>query len=360
MRVTALDVRDVRRIARAAIEPGDVNVLFGANASGKTSLLEALHFLGTGRSFVGGRADALVRSGAGPLRVVGRLVDQGGRSHRVGVERARGAPLRMRLDGRNVERLAELAQCLPVVALHPGSHEILAGGPGERRRLLDWALFHVEQGYLVQWQRFRRALAQRNAALQRGPSLAEAAAWESELAAAAEVIDAHRSAYVDRLAARVDALGEELLREPAAIELGFRRGWSVERSLGEVLAEQRREDRERGWTAAGPHRADLRVRVDGWDSRNRVSRGQQKLLAYLLRLAQVQDLAEHAARPVVLLDDVAAELDSDHRARVVAATVATGVQVFLSALEPESVTLPPASRTSWFHVEQGGVREVLQ
>ncbi len=360
LRLSAVDIRNVRILAQAALEPSEINVLFGPNGSGKTSVLEAIHYLCTGRTFAGGRVEALVRTGAERLRVVGRGMDARGRMHRFGVEQGRRGGRHMRLDGRTVDRIAEIAVYLPVVALHPGSHEILAGGPSERRRLLDWGLFHVEQGYLAQWQRYRRVLVQRNASLQRRRSDSEVAIWEPELGAAAEAIDRSRRAYVEGLQAEINRVGPTLLREGEGIELAYRPGWPEGTALSDVLRERRSADRERGWTGVGAHRADLILRLDGKDTRNRVSRGQQKLLVYLLRLAQLHDLVAKGGRPMLLLDDLSAELDADHRERVMAEAVATGGQVFVTALEPDRVPVAADCSPAWFHVEQGQVREVVQ
>lgn len=361
MRLTAVDIRDVRVVARAAFEPGSLNLFHGPNAAGKTSLLEALHLLGFGRSFTGGRPDGLIRSGAGPMRVVARLAGAEGVTHRLGIERSVGGGLRMRMDGRNVERVAELAHALPMVAVHPGSHEVLAGGPGERRRLLDWGLFHVEQSYHRLWQRYRRAVAQRNALLRAGAADRELGAWEPELVVAATEMDRQRRLYVESLQGWVDELAGRIMRSGGEIVLRYRPGWPEEETLEQALRSRRGRDRELHATSVGPHRAELSVRMNGRDSRNRVSRGQQKLLVYLLRLAQARDLRARAGlAPVLLFDDVAAELDQDHRQRVLGAAIETGSQLFATALEPEGLSRGLGQGFTLFHVEQGELQEVVQ
>lgn len=362
MRLTALDVRDLRIIRQAAIEPGQVNLVFGPNAAGKTSLLEAIHLLGSGRSFAATRSDRLIRTGAGPLRVVGRVQhESGGHVHRVGIERSPGSGWRMRLDGAGVDRLATLARVVPVLCVHPGSHELLAGGPDERRRLLDWGLFHVEPGFHRTWQRYRRALGQRNTLLRQGRPARELRAWDGELVAAGEALDWHRRGYVDALTGGMAVLAPRMLRGGEAVTLGYRPGWDPGRPLAEVLRERLDRDREARTTTTGPHRAELTVGVDGRDSRQRVSRGQQKLLVYLVRLAQADHLARVSGSGcVLLLDDLAAELDADHRRRVVAVALEVGAQIFITALEAGSVEEASGEGWRWFHVEQGEVREVVQ
>lgn len=362
MRLTALDVRDIRLIRAAALEPGPgVNILLGPNAAGKTSLLEAIHVLATGRSFAASRTARVVRVGGGPLRVVGR-VQRGddGTIHRLGIERASSGPATMRVDGRPAERVAELARLLPVIAIHPQSHELIMGGPGERRRLLDLGLFHVEHRFHDLWQRYRRALSQRNVLLRKRVRESELAPWEMELARTGEQLDDFRRRYVDSLAEAVSALAPGLFSNAVTLEIEYRRGWPESESLIDALVRLRSRDLEQRVTGIGPHRADLVLRIDGRDVRQRISRGQQKLLVYLLRLAQARQLAAAGdGTCVLLLDDLPAELDAERRDRVMAAAVSVGAQCFVTALEKGSVPVPQDVACNMFHVEQGEVSEVV-
>lgn len=362
MRVTALDVRDVRILEAVAIEPGPaLNLFLGGNAAGKTSILEAINLLATGRSFAATRTGRLVRVGHGPMRVIGRVQDAGGgRCHRLGIERHGSGPARMRVDGRPAERMAELARLLPVVAIHPDSHQLVAGGPGERRSLLDQGLFHVEPAFHATWQRYRRALSQRNVLLRCRSGEAELRPWEAELAHSGERLDAMRRAYVASLQAGVAALSGRLLDPVDEVELVYRRGWNEDEGLADALGRLRYRDLDQRVTGVGPHRADLVFRLGGRDVRQRVSRGQQKLLVYVVRLAQARQLALAGdGTCVLLLDDLPAELDGQRRARVLETALSIGAQCFVSALERESLPVLHAPRCSVFHVEQGTVSEVI-
>jgi len=361
VQLTAIDIRNVRIIEQAAFEPGPWNLLVGPNAAGKTSVLEGIHLLGSGRSFSPGRGDGLIRNGCDWLRVVARLSRGKAGEHRVGLEKPRRGALRLRMDGGPVERLADLAAVVPVLALHPGSHEILSGGPGERRRLLDWGLFHVEPDFHLAWQRFRRGLAQRNQSLRQGASDSELAVWEPEVADSGEAITALRRTYTAALESELGTLAASVMDLPAAVTLDYRPGFSEEQGLRQALAARRGQDRVYCTTTSGPHRAELILRIGGRDSRHRVSRGQQKMLVYLLRLAQARELQKRGrGAPILLLDDVAAELDAEHRTRLLEVAMASGAQLFVTALESGSLPTGFASSASVFHVEQGSVDEVLQ
>jgi DNA replication and repair protein RecF len=361
MRLTRVDVEATRIVARARLDPASrVNVIAGGNAAGKTSLLEAIHVLATGRSFAAGSLRAVVQRGGGPLRVVGRLVDAAGRSRIAGFERAATGRPRMRLDGGDVGRIVDVARLLPVVAVHPGSHDLVAGGPGERRTYLDRGLFHVEPTFQGTWQGYRRCLAQRNAMLRAGQPAQSLAAWEAELARYGAALDAARCAYVADLRPRAERIGGCLLGQEVGLRLGYKPGWEADAvSLQDALAGARERDRDQSRTTVGPHRADLELWVGQGRARQQVSRGQQKLVAYALRLAQAEQLAERAGG-LVLLDDLPAELDRDRCGRVVAEALAVGAQLFVTALEPSAIRLPAEAEVKRFHVGQGQVHELVQ
>jgi DNA replication and repair protein RecF len=251
--------------------------------------------------------------------------------------------------------MAELAEILPVHALDPSTHGLVEGGPSERRRFLDWGVFHVEHSYLAAWKRYRRVLSQRNAALKRAPGSAELRPWSVELAAAAAIVDGHRRAYVGQLASQVEGVGQRLLGRPLTVD--YRRGWADDEDFADSLRACEMKDREHGTTTAGPHRAELVLRLDGRRVQDEASRGQQKLTAAALILAQVA--VESAIRPfrsLLVVDDPAAELDATSLDRLLASMVDLPAQLVFTALTPNQ--LPPVAGRPVFHVEQGQVRTV--
>jgi len=360
MWLSRLDVEDVRILQSAwlRLDP-QLNVITGGNAAGKTSLLEAVHVLGTGRSFAAGTVRPVVRLGSGPLRVVARLRQGDARERVVGFERAASGRPRVRLDGAEVSRVSELARVLPLVTVHPGSHELIAGGPGERRRYIDRGLFHVEQGFQPVWQTYRRAVEQRNALLRSGRGDSELASWEREVARVGTALDGYRQAYVTELSGRFARLGAWLLGETVTLAVRYRPGWDRSVDLADALAAARPRDRERQRSSVGPHCGDLRLEIDGRAARETVSRGQQKLLAYALRLAQAEQLVA-CGGCVLLLDDLPAELDRQRCDRVLSAALGVGAQVLVTALASGDIEIPSGYSVKRFHVEQGAVTELIQ
>lgn len=340
---------DFRCLHAAELEPDPrYNLIHGRNASGKTSLLEAIAYLGRGRSFRGAPAENLVRHGADEFLLFGK-VDTGAREAAIGVRNSRRG-LEIHVDGDRSPSAAGLAEILPLQVLDPDVHELVAGGPEGRRRYIDWIAFHVEQGYLDRWRRFRRALKQRNAALKENASTAVLASWDREFTESAREVHETRRRVLEIARPALEETGEALLG--AAVSADYRQGWGSDVPLEETLRAGVTRDRQLGATQAGPHRADLKLRYDERQARRLVSRGQQKLLASALVLAATGVVQSHVGRPLLLLlDDPSAELDADALGRLMDKIIALGSQVIATALDARAVGFPEPPRL--FHVEQG-------
>ena len=327
-------------------------LIVGPNASGKTSLLEALFVLGRGTSFRSSKVDAAIQFGAEQFTVFGNIGH--GEVARVGVAVSRAAGLTVRIDGRTGTR-AELVRTVPVQILEPASHELINGPPSIRRQFLDWSVFHVEQPFLEAWQQYRRALQQRNAALKQHSNEA-AWAWDGSLISAGLIVDQCRRQLVSRMLGPAQQLGLALL--DAEIELKYRSGWAEGSDFGSALIAARDRDQQMSSTTVGPHRADLVITVRERRARDTVSRGQEKLVVAALTLAQMEVVSEALGRPVILLvDEPGADLDRNHLGKLLSAIVAAPLQAFITALEPDLFAMPPSVRL--FHVEQGSVRPLL-
>jgi DNA replication and repair protein RecF len=358
MRVTRLDIAGLRRFGRVSVAPGPaLNLLTGDNGAGKTSVLEALHLMAYGRSFRGRVRDGLIGTGAAAVEVFVEWEEAvSARTRKAGLRHG-GQAWEGRLDGVGVSHLGELCAALAVVTFEPGSHVLITGGGEPRRRLLDWGLFHVEPAFLPLWRRYARALKQRNALLKARARDAELDAWDRELADAGEPITRHREVYLEQLQPLLQATAADLLPVAGETTLDFQPGWRREDlSLSDALLLVRDRDRAVGFTSTGPHRADWRVGYAAFPGREALSRGQAKLTALAILLAQAElHAAQRGEWPIMALDDLASELDRTHQARVLSRLRASGAQVFITGTElPIGLEANPDA--TLFHVEHGQIR----
>ena len=350
-----LALSDLRCIEQAelSLHPGR-NLIWGGNGSGKTSLLEGIFLLGRGRSFRTRNSERLVRHGQERLVVFGRTESSGpegsGLVHAVGVEVHRREGTRARIDAAPVGSLADLSRVFPVQVIDPEIHKLIEEGGRRRRRWLDWAVFHVEPQFADWWVRYGRAVRQRNAALRaRGGTMKP---WDVEVAALGERISEARRGVVEQMQPYWREVVTGL--DCPVGELQYFRGWGAQHSLAEALEASRVRDELRGLTHMGPHRADVLIRVGGRPAREVLSRGQQKLMAVALTLAQLRLLKTvSGTTPTLLLDDPAAELDPEHLGHFVCQIAPLGCQLVITSLHPETSAFGPPDRV--FHVEQGRV-----
>ena len=375
MALVKLQTQHFRNLSSAPVSfSPSFNLLYGANGSGKTSVLEAIGYLGLGRSFRVSRHQAVVSHGEQQLTVFGGL-DRGLASepgandgqpvaHRLGIARdVTRKETTLRVDGEGVRSLSALAMHLPVSVIDPGVFDIVAGGPGKRRQFLDWAVFHVEPSFASVWQQCQRVTSQRNQTLRNG-RLDEALlrVWDSQYAALSDRITAARQTTFGRFKQAFDSLVQQVdVGWTQGLKLEFYPGWDTSKALVDILASHRDQERRMGHTLYGPNRADIRLKFQGRPVAETFSRGQQKTLVILMKIAQGMVLSELGKQVTFLLDDINAELDVGHRAMLAQKLQALRCQVFITSIEhPEPEVLWPsgdAPEYRMFHVEHGKLTE---
>jgi len=352
MTLAELTVTQLRCIEQAQLEiPPGLTLICGGNGSGKTSLLEAIFLLGRGRSFRTRNSERLIQSGQDHLRVTGRVMSPSGQAQGLGFEVTQDGTS-ARIAGRTTQSLAELSHAFPVQVIEPGVHRLVEEGGYRRRRWMDWAVFHVERHFVDTWVRYTRTLKQRNAALK---AHSDAGAWDPELARLGEVIAEFRGQFLTEL----QPYWQEAVAALSGldVELHYMRGWNHDQTLLEALVTCRVRDEARGLTHAGPHRADVAVRLHGRPAREVVSRGQQKLVAAAMIVAQLRLLQEATqTTPTLLLDDPAAELDGERLQRFIEQVLRLRCQLFVTSLHAESRLFGTPERS--FRVEHGRVQPV--
>jgi DNA replication and repair protein RecF len=340
-----LELVDVRSYERASVTfaPG-VTVLVGPNAQGKTNLLEAVHRAATGGSHRVAGDGPLVRMGADLGVIRCELRTDEGRRRTLELEVGTGRRTRTKVDGQDVRRSADAAGVLRVVLFAPEDMTIVRGDPGDRRRFLDDLLSQRRPAFASVKADYERALRQRNQLLKRARSLSSDArdaatstieVWTDQLVAHGTQLIAARIAAVRSLRGPVDAFYRDLADRPEAISLRYRSSAGddvggddgaavpdpapIAEAFRRELTTMASEERGRGMTLVGPHRDDLELSIGTLPARGYASHGEAWSLALALKLATFQVLEDVGDRPIVLLDDVFAELDTTRRERLAAA-----------------------------------------
>lgn len=360
MYLSQLDIHQVRNLGEVSFTPSkQCNYIYGPNASGKTSILESIYLLSLARSFRTTHIKHVISHEKDLLRVIGKL--QSGETNQitnVGVEKTK-TKSRIRINGSDVKSTAELSSLLPVQVINPDVHKFLEQGPKMRRQFIDWGVFHVEHKFLLVWQNYYRVLKQRNAAIRKKTTKNAIRIWDNQLIDYAKKLTLSRESYISSFLPYFKDYVKKLMG--LEVEINYLRGWSNDLTFTDTLAKSLDKDIYKGFTSFGPHRSDLVILYNNVPVQDVFSRGQQKLLVCAMRLAQISHLEHDIGQKCVLLvDDLAAELDIVHRQRLLNLLVDTGAQLFLSATEQDSFKLPPEIDSKMFHVEHGIVKEVVQ
>lgn len=359
MIITQLGVNGLRNLSSLDLAPcSSINQLVGTNGAGKSSLLESIYLLANGHTFRTRKTKDLLPPGIDLLSVTAKLMDEAtNRTHQCGLSKSRAGETQLKLDFQTLNSMAELTRMLPVKALYPESHRLIQESPDYRRQFLDWGLFHVKPDFFVTWKSYRRCLQQRNQALKLHRSNAEIAAWDDELAQAGELLHGFRQAYVEELAPGTTKFLENFgLKD--SVSLGYRRGWLKDLSLLEALEAEQTQSVRSTFTTVGPHRAELTLQVGQQQARHVLSRGEQKCLVYALHLSQLELLSKSIqTRPIVLCDDLAAELDTGHSGMVLEALIGLNVQTFISGTQILDLSMGQEQKV--FTIEGGVTTQVI-
>jgi len=359
MLLQELEISSFRNISQASLCPAPgLNLIVGDNASGKTSLLEAIYYLSRARSFRSSLTRALIQDDAVQFALFARMItDRGDRHIRLGIERTL-KQMQIRCQGSSVASSSVLTRNFPVLFLGSDSFQLLTGGPRQRRRLMDWCLFHVEQDYLDTLGKYQHVLSQRNAIL-RQASLdpVQLRPWDSQLGPLGMRLHHYREAFIPHFAELLSWRWS--LMDGQKLSVDYAPGWDVDLDYGEELARRATDDIRRSYTRFGPHTADIRFRIDDRPLTQSLSRGQMKRFITCVILTQADLYRQHHDdSPCLLIDDLPAELDGSSRRELLKTVHESGLQVFVTATH-ECLLGDAGLAQARFHVEHGRVDKVV-
>lgn len=365
MQLSQLRITRLRNIVEATFSlHSEFNLFFGENGSGKTSVLEAISLLTSGKSFRTARQEEAIQFGSLAYVVSGvaeaRLLE--GLHTRMGVERTRGGRQKIRLNDQPLEKILELTKLLPIQLLNVDSYRFLEEGSLARRQFIDWGVFHVEPVFSRVWQRYNRALQQRNAALKAIRttkvlgSCKEVHIWEQELCETGYMIDVLRERYITNFIPVFSSILEKMLAIKDVV-VDYKRGWGRGETLEFALKNTFMRDKVLGYTTIGPHRADLTFSINSVSAKSVLSRGQLKLFICALLLARAEELFKKTSKKCLLLiDDISSELDNKAAQILVNRLEQLQAQVIITAIDKNLLMgLFETKAYKMFHVEHGGI-----
>ena len=397
--IERLQISHLRNLTQVNLHSAACNVIIGANGSGKTSLLEAIFLLSRGKSFRHHQPKRYIQHHQNAATVYAKIND----NSTLAIQKQADATTVLRLNQTTVYNQSILTEQLPTLLIDPSTMDMLEQGSASRRQLLDWLVFHMKQGFHPQWVAYQRLLKQRNSLLKKTRhltqvQLAELKSWDKGLSNHAALIHHYREHifaewqpyFADSIAQLLPAYAEQL-------SLSYNAGYDTSIALDVQLNERLEQDLQLGYTRIGNHRADIHVHWRSSDSAqtnsehannaletdvnvplailkeqaaNVLSRGEKKLLITALRLSQLPLLLDnekgsevanndfkYRVTPVVLLDDITAELD-DRAIKILLSTLSQlPCQVFMTSLTEDIVPLVQGlwSDPKMFHVKQGQV-----
>ncbi len=347
--LSLFNVRNIKEI-KLSLSTG-INIIEGENGAGKTSILEAIHILSTSRSFRTGNSKHLIRHQQKSLMVTANL----GKDEKLiplGIERSTDK-VKARYKKENVKSIQVLTKSLPVLVMHPTSYTLLTGEPGLRRSFLDWGAFHFYSEFSKHWKQYNRILAQRNAVLKNRGTSFDINVWNAGLVENAIHIDNARMKYLKNLIPVIENIAEILETE---VKIDYRSGWNKDFSLENILQEQLQRDKQSGFTWSGPHRADLKVKIQNHLVSTIASRGQLKLITLILILAQALHYKIEKDTPcVLLLDDLPSEFDEKHLSKIMQVIKSSGSQSFITVIDMHKQPEIAKYAGKTFHVKHGEI-----
>jgi len=369
--VTRLSIQDFRNIGSASVEPSSgINVFFGENGAGKTSLLESISVLAHGKSFRTHKTKNTIRIDQSKFTLFTRVTNDEGTEEPIGVERDKQGKQQIRVNGDNINSSAMLANRMPLIVVNADSFRLLEGSPKERRKFFDWLVFHVKHDFARLWKQYSRCIKQRNSLLRRGKiSYSDLLPWDREIASLSDEIQRCRldsfekfnTAFISRLKQLSDFEGSDIEDRSfvQGISLEYIDGWKGdELSYADQLAQSFDRDLRYGYTTIGPHKADIKIKKDSLLASEVLSRGQQKITVTALLMSEAQVFSElRGANPIFAVDDMPAELDVRHQRLLGKWLHDTGAQVFATGVESgfASIAWPDVNDIKVFHVKHGTI-----
>ncbi len=329
-------------------QPG-INVIIGNNGAGKTSILESLYLLVRNRSFRTNKIHNLINRSGSVISITATINQESGYVQHVLLNKSQKST-HLSINGTKQSNIINVAQTVPIGIITPDIQKLVSEGPKQRRRLLDWCVFHVEQNFTTLVSRYNKILSQRNKSL--SSEFDSNDIWDNQLDEIASEITRQRLKTFEGIYRYIKQEVCQLFSTDE-FELTFSQGWDQTKRLKEVLDKTLKSDKKRGYTSVGAHRADIRLHFSGKSAKDVLSNGEQKALSAIMILCCLKFIADcKSENPILLCDDIFSELDTKRLNFIFNLIVQQENQTFITSL-PNNMGCFSAYPVNMFHVEQG-------
>lgn len=296
------------------------NVIYGANACGKTNILESIYIMSTTRSHRGAKESEMIKFGNDFAKIAAKFYSHG-REHKAEIDIFSDKKKRIKINGVVANKTSQLMGYLNTVIFCPEDLKLVKGSPGVRRKMLDLGICQLRQKYFHSLSAYYKILEQRNKLLKENPESDMLWVWDEKLVESGTDIIWYRNSFIERLNEKIKKIIYEICNE--SIELIYDCGFlisdfkdkeCIKKSFEEELNKNLLREKKFGMSLVGPHRDDFKIILNGNEAKFYASQGQQRTIALAIKMAEVELIKDDMGeRPVLLLDDVLSELDENRR-----------------------------------------------
>ncbi len=353
MFITHLKITDFRCLRQEGYRfTKKINIFYGLNGSGKTSILEAINFLSSGKSFRKGQYKSLINENSKSLTVFIRYkkAKKTTQENTLAVNKNISGQWQAQNNSQKIKQQSTLSNILPVVSIDPEIYQLIDLGPSKRRSYLDWLVFHVEHNYLLLWKKVNKCVKNLNNLYKNNPNSKEIPIWESVFIELSEKLNAIRQSYFKKLKPSILSFYKFMQHEEGELSLSYKKGWSDDFSLSKQLEHDREKNIRFGQLLHGPHKMNIKIMINTRNAADVLSRGQKKTLAMSFYMAYIQLLKDNNITPVVCLDDFDAELDKNKLKTAARFFKESGLQIFITTVHKKKIK-KAFPKSTMFHVK---------
>lgn len=311
-----------------------INIFYGDNGVGKTSILESIYFLSTSKSFRKSTSKSIINFDSDSVTVF----SESDLFNSLAISKFTNGKWLGKLNSKSINKQSQLSGLIKVIAIDPEVYRLVDFGPQYRRSFIDWFVFHVEHDYLELWKKVNKCIKQLNLLYKHKASNSQISVWELSLIQFSDELNNKRSSYFKVLVPQIRALISLILPELSNIKIEFYKGWQNTFSLKEQLKIDRDKNLKYGQLQNGPHKMDIKITTGKTSASQSLSRGQKKSLSIIFYLAYLKFLVNNQNhKPIVCLDDLDAEIDLVKLEKITELFNELNVQLFITTLEVDKL-----------------------